>query len=89
MSEHENTHSSKGCLSASELQLEARVTELEIHLAHRDAALDALSNEVAHANKKMAELETLIKILIRKTQPQDSGSEIEPFNASLERPPHY
>lgn len=67
--------------------MDSRLTELEIRLAHQEAALETLTRTVVHQDQALAELRAELQALARQLR------ELAPSNiASLDEenpPPHY
>lgn len=65
--------------------MDDRLTELEIKLAHLEAAHETLNNVVVEQQRRIASMENQLKLLKQHLQ-QLYGSDIDP---KQEKPPHY
>ncbi len=65
---------------------EARITELEIALAHQTHTVEELSSEMATQNQRIERLEKTLKALVQRLlELEDSAAP----GAEITKPPHY
>lgn len=65
--------------------MDDRLTELEIKLAHLEAAHETLNSVIIEQERRIASLENQLALLKQHLR-QLSGSDIDPKH---EKPPHY
>lgn len=74
-------------MNTTQLQLEARIDQLEMKIAFQEESIDTLNQEIFEQQRRiqqMMEQVTLLAVKLKESEPNQLASEKEEM-----RPPHY
>lgn len=69
--------------------LEQSVIALQTQVAFMEHTIDTLNDIVTEQSQLIADQQRQLQLLYQKLESQTSGSQIQPFDVSADRPPHY